>query len=96
MQRFWVLSVTSESGDSYGPSLFEEKLDDSELEVFLHNQFPDEWEEDDGPGIFGSYLHIKWDLAHVYGKPSISKFITDKNGKLEVLDKSGKVVARQG
>jgi hypothetical protein len=57
----WILSINTESGDTYGPFVFENKPDDRKSETFLKERFPDEWDVfDDGPGIFNSYMHIKW------------------------------------
>ncbi len=56
----WVLNVNSESGDKYKTLYFKQKLNDKDLEIYLKNSFPDEWEDCPGPGIFGSFLYIKW------------------------------------
>lgn len=54
-----VITAQSESCDTYGPWLFDSRPSDEELEVFLKKNAPGEFEdENDGPGIFGSYLHI--------------------------------------
>jgi hypothetical protein len=61
-----ILSVHSESGDDYGPFLFEAVPTDEELMEFLReNTSPDEVEyedpeEKDGPGWNGTYLHLTW------------------------------------
>lgn len=59
--KIWVLTASSESGDDYGPWLFDFKPTDRELEMFLREEAPGEW-EDEGPGFKGSYLFPKLDL----------------------------------
>ena len=58
-----IFTVSSESGDDYGPFLFDRKPTDAELEYWLREFCPGEWddaedEDNRGPGIFGSYLHV--------------------------------------
>jgi len=64
-KTIWAVSVSSESGDDYGPFLFDKKPNDKQLEYWLRELCPGEWddadaedEDDRGPGVFGSYLHI--------------------------------------
>ena len=56
-----VIIGKSESGDDYGPWVFYNTPSEKELEVFLREEcvgeFPEE-NEDEGPGIFGSYLYV--------------------------------------
>lgn len=61
---FYVLSVRSESGDEYPPMVFKEKPNDEKLKSFLQEIFPDEW--GDGPGIFGSYLYVRWSCSKLF------------------------------
>jgi hypothetical protein len=58
----------SESGDDYGPILFNEEPDDDALEAYLRLNFSQEWpldrfnpddEDEGGPGFRGSCLHIE-------------------------------------
>lgn len=59
MKKVWVVNANSESGDDYGPYLFDKKPTDKELETFMKDYWPDEFpEEKDGPGKWGSYLYI--------------------------------------
>jgi hypothetical protein len=55
-----VIVGKSESGDDYGPWVFNKTPSDQQLETFLREEcagdFPEDGEE--GPGIFGSYVHI--------------------------------------
>jgi len=55
--EIWVLSATSESGDDYGPWVFSSRPHEDQIEEFLREQCPSEW-EDEGPGFRESYLHI--------------------------------------
>jgi len=68
MKKIHILSVESESCDTYGPFLFSKKLDDNQLEAFLREHCSSEWPDDDdeGPGIFGSYLYVSWSQSEVY------------------------------
>jgi hypothetical protein len=60
----WAITAHSESGDDYGVFLFDKKPTDDQLEYWLRELCPGEWEdadsedEDHGPGFRGSYLHI--------------------------------------
>jgi hypothetical protein len=57
----WILSLNSESGDVYDPILVDEQPSEEVLEKFLRNNYPDEFIGiDDGPGIFGGWLYVKW------------------------------------
>lgn len=74
-----VLSISSESGDDYGPFLFGKKPSDRELFDFLNEQCPGEMDDASldepgevdedgngyGPGWKGSYLHLTWTKAVV-------------------------------
>ena len=58
--KVWILIVSSESGDDYGPYLFKDKPSSKKVEEFLREECPDEFPEDeDGPGDFGSYLYVE-------------------------------------
>jgi hypothetical protein len=60
----WVVTAKSESSDDYGPWVFAKKPTDEELKAFCEKECPGEFEccdgedEMDGPGEWGSYLHI--------------------------------------
>lgn len=56
--RVWVIFAKSESGDLWGPWVFERKPSDDELETIFRDECSAEWDGDDGPGFRGSYLHI--------------------------------------
>lgn len=55
-----VITGHSESGDDYGPWVFDKKPSDEFLKKILAEYAPGEYppNEDDGPGIFGSELHL--------------------------------------
>lgn len=55
-----ILQLSTESGDHYGPFVFDEELTEDELEDFLREEFPDEWLDDNGPGFRGSYIYADW------------------------------------
>lgn len=57
-----VITGHSESGDDYGPWVFDKKPDDEFLKKFLAEHAPGEYppSEDDGPGIFGTELHLRF------------------------------------
>ena len=57
--KIWVLLITTESGDTLNPLLFREKPSNQELKEILINKYPEEF-YDDGPGVFGGYIHIDW------------------------------------
>lgn len=61
--KLTVVLVHSESGDDYGPFLFSKKPTDAQLKAFLQErcpgEFEDEAEDGDGPGEWGSYLHVR-------------------------------------
>lgn len=52
----WCVTGHSESGDDYGPWLFNKKPTQKQLKKLLKEDCPGEW--DDGPGAFGSYVHL--------------------------------------
>ena len=54
-----VITFKSESGDDYGPFVFNRMPSDKELEKFLRFYCEQEFDDDDGPGIFGSCLHMQ-------------------------------------
>lgn len=60
-----ILRVYTESGDKYKFKILA-KTNKDQLELFLRQQLPDEWEtnedgENDGPGFRGSYIYIDED-----------------------------------
>ena len=66
----WMLEITTELSDKHSPILLENKPSDQELEIWLRKTFSDEFPDDDmGPGIFGSFLYLKWT------KTKIDKFL---------------------
>lgn len=71
--KIWILSISSESGDDFGPFLFRKKPSNQELLDFLRTISPDdcvdeEYEvievydaaSDGRPGFSGTYLYIEW------------------------------------
>lgn len=67
-----VLSVSSESGDDYGPYLFRKQPTDEELFAFLLKYIEQECndltepDEDEGPGFGGTNLHIRWSTDRIH------------------------------
>ena len=65
----WILSVKSESGDSYGPWTYDREKTDEEILEFLARELghdhPDL--ERTGPGSGGTYLHFQWnkEISHL-------------------------------
>ncbi len=57
MKTAWCITGHSESGDDYGPWLFNKKPTDEQMEAILREDCPGEW-DDEGPGAFGSYVHL--------------------------------------
>jgi len=51
----WVVTGKSESGDEYGPVVFERKPTDKTLKQLVFD-----WDGNDGsgPGDYGSYVHL--------------------------------------
>lgn len=65
--KLHVLSVTSESGDDYGPFLFRKKPNDADLLTFLQGHTSEcDAEQDDGPGWKGTHLHLSWSKQEVF------------------------------
>lgn len=56
-EKVWVVTAKSESGDDYGPWVFSEKPTEARLKRLVRTQGED-GEDCDGPGDFGSYLHV--------------------------------------
>lgn len=57
MTSVFVVTFDSESGDKYGPFIFNKKPKDSDLKKLLKKEAPGELEAKDGPGLFGTYLY---------------------------------------
>jgi hypothetical protein len=64
-QKLHVLCVSTESGDTYGPFLFERKPADTQLNVFLEQQLPLE-EFEPGPGWRNTHIHLEWSRQPVH------------------------------
>ena len=64
-----ILSVRSESGDDYGPYIFDYKPTDEELLEFLREEIggPDV-EDPDGPGFMDTWLYENWTTSKVFTK----------------------------
>lgn len=56
----WVVRIKSESGDDYGAVVFDFEPTDEQLRIFCLETYPGDFDPDepDGPGNWGSYLHI--------------------------------------
>jgi hypothetical protein len=66
-KRLYVVSVDSESGDHYGPFLFEQKPSDKVMLAFLQKHTsPEDAEATTGPGWHGTYLYLTGVLRTVY------------------------------
>jgi len=59
VKRVWTISFVSESSDDYGPYLFDREPTEEELRAFVKTFGDDAPKDADGPGIFGSYLHVE-------------------------------------
>lgn len=55
--KVWVVSGHSESGDDYGPYVFSKKPSKKALRDLAYSWDGDE-EGDNGPGDYGSYVHL--------------------------------------
>ena len=53
----WVLTGQSESGDSYGPEMFEKKPTKKKISEWVHSR--DGSPDKEGPGFDGSWVHIE-------------------------------------
>ncbi len=61
-----VVTGHSESGDDYGPWVFDRKPSDEFMKAFLKEYAAGEWEDDeDGPGHYGSYVHLRFHSATI-------------------------------
>lgn len=66
-KKLHIMTVISESGDHYGPFIFEKKPDDKALLKFLRKHTSD----DDvgcgeGPGWMGTHLQVEWTSGKVH------------------------------
>ncbi len=54
--KIFIVTGKSESGDSYGPELFKKEPTQEQLKELAHK-----WDffDGEGPGDFGSYVHLK-------------------------------------
>jgi len=52
----WIVTGKSESGDDYGPFSYKHKPTDDQLRELCHMVDGDE--NEDGPGDYGSYVHL--------------------------------------
>lgn len=63
--KVWVVTGQSESGDPYGPWVFMKKPTQAKLKKLVREQ-GDDGADDDGPGDFGSWIHLNQpELAEV-------------------------------
>lgn len=61
--KFWIITGNSESGDEYGPELYDHEPTRKEKRDFIEST--GEELDCDGPGAFGSYVHLKVKETHV-------------------------------
>ncbi len=57
--KCYILEASSESCDHFGPWAFDKKPTLKQIETFLRENAPEEWEDGPGPGFEGSYLYPK-------------------------------------
>lgn len=57
-----VVTGHSESGDDYGPWVFDKKPSDEFMKAWLKEFAPGDFDEDEeeGPGDYGSYVHLSY------------------------------------
>lgn len=60
--KVWVVTGHSESGDDYGPVVYVKKPDDKVLKALVGSWDADDW---DGPGDYGSYVHLEIEECEV-------------------------------
>lgn len=61
-----VVTGHSESGDDYGPWVFDKKPDDEFMKAFLKEYAAGDWDDDeDGPGHYGSYVHLRFSTCTI-------------------------------
>lgn len=71
--KVYITTATSKSGDDYGPITLIKKPSDKELEKIWRQAAPQEFvEESDGPGNWGSYLHVELVESEVIGDETSS------------------------
>ena len=61
--KIWVITGVSESADHYGPFLFSKKPTKELLKKMAY--MCDGYEEEEGPGDFGSYVYLKTNEVEV-------------------------------
>lgn len=73
MAKIYVLTISTESCDHYGPYVFLEKPSDEELETFCRANWPSEFIDPEGeepepvgPGNWGSYMYPKITETEAY------------------------------
>lgn len=62
----WIINATSESGDDYGPKVYDHEPTEQDKKDFIKNETPEDLGEillargeDEGPGDFGSYVYLE-------------------------------------
>lgn len=58
-QYVHVLTVDTDSGDHYGPFVFQTRPTKGQVKAFCKKMFPQEFQDGPGPGRWGSYLFTK-------------------------------------
>ncbi len=59
IKEVWIVEIKSESGDDYGVAAFGFEPDEEYLERYCREEVaPDEFIGGDGPGRWGSHLHV--------------------------------------
>lgn len=62
-----VVTGHSESGDDYGPWVFNSRPSDEFMKAWLKEFAAGDFEDDeDGPGDYGSYVHLKFHESSIY------------------------------
>lgn len=61
-KKIWVVSGKSESGDDYGPIAYSSKPSSKTLKKLVEEWDAEDW---DGPGDFGSYVHLTIDEVEI-------------------------------
>lgn len=55
--KIFVVTGSSESGDDYGPEVFKKKPTEEQLKSFVKSC--EGVIDGEGPGVYGSYIHLK-------------------------------------
>lgn len=67
MAGFWAVTGSSESGDHYGPFLFDHAPTDDEKKQLIMDEC--DWAEPDGPGDYGSFTYLTVSRVQLRTRP---------------------------